>query len=218
MPRALVLEIVDHAGARRLFAELSRAHRSCFPEDALESDDATADAFFDRVTWLHEETQATWFLLRVADSEGVLGEIVGFACGYAYSDSWYGAHLGVVPSHRRRGLGSYLMRVVQSRAARAGVLRIQASVDIDPKVGRGRLLQYYERHGASVVRTGMGSAGSVSGSVIRIERVFTPAIAAEELEESERHVFVGNTRRNFHVSVALGLGAVWVLIQNVRRR
>ena len=53
----------------------------------------------------------------------------------------------------------------------------------------------------------MGSAGSVSGSVIRIERVFTPAIAAEELEESERHVFVGNTRRNFRVSVArLGRG------------
>ena len=44
------------------------------------------------------------------------------------------AHLGVVPSHRRRGLGSYLMRVVQSRAARAGVLRIQASVDIDPRL------------------------------------------------------------------------------------
>lgn len=97
------------------------------------------------------------------------------------------------------------------------MLRIQASVDVDPKVGRGRLLRYYERHGASVVRTGMGSTGSVPGNVIRIERVFTPAIAAEELEASERHVFVGKTRRNVRISLALCLGAVWVVVQNIRR-
>ena len=184
-----VLRALDHAEAREIYVELSAAHRACFPDEAPESvDEDTADGFFDRVTWLHDERTATWFILRDLERDG---RVVGFACGHAYADSWYGAHLGVVPDARGRGLGSYLMRASQAHASALGMKRLQASVEIDPKIGRGRLLRYYERHGARVVETGIGSAGSVPASVVRIERYFTKEIAARELAKSERIVMGG---------------------------
>jgi len=178
-----ILRTLDHAEAREIYVELSAAHRACFPDEAPESvDEDTVDGFFDRVTWLHDERTATWFILRDLERGG---RIVGFACGHAYADSWYGAHLGVVPDARGQGLGSYLMRASQAHASALGIMRLQASVEIDPTIGRGRLLRYYERQGARVVQTGIGSAGAAPPSVVRIERCFTHEIALKELAESE---------------------------------
>jgi GNAT superfamily N-acetyltransferase len=185
--RGLELDVLDHDGAREIFEELSLAHRTCFPGES--SDAADPDAFFARAAWLHDERDAVWFVLRESDSGNGKRRVVGFACGFAYADSWYGAHLGVIPEFRKRGLGSYLMRVSQAHAGELGLTRLQASVEIDPKIGRGRLLRYYERHGARVRETGFGSAESVPASVVRIERVFTRAGAKSELTSSERSVF-----------------------------
>ena len=209
----LRVQTVDHAGAREIFPELSKVHAECFPDDVpTDVEEESADAFFDRVTWLHEETEATWFLLREVAStpeDEEIGALIGFACGYKYADSWYGAHLGVIPRKRKRGYGSYLMRISQAHAADLGIRRLQASVEVDPRIRRGRLLRYYIRHGAKLVNTGIGSAGSAAGSVVRIERHFTPEIAQKELARSRDRVL----NRRFAVphlamiAVAFGVAA-----------
>jgi len=92
----LRVQTVDHAGAREIFPELSKVHAKCFPDDVpTDVEEESADEFFDRVTWLHEETEATWFLLREVtwtSEDEEIGALIGFACGYKYADSWYGAH------------------------------------------------------------------------------------------------------------------------------
>jgi len=199
----LVLDVLDASGARDAFVELSAAHRECFPSDVPSSGAETVDEFFDRVTWLHDESSTTWFVLRanvraskVADGvKARRGDVVGFACGVAYANSWYGAHLAVRPKYRGRGYGSYLMRASQAHAAKLGITKLQASVDVCAHVGSGRLLGYYESHGARVTITGFGSAGSVEPSVVRIEREFTADVARRELEESEAVIFRSSGRR-----------------------
>jgi GNAT superfamily N-acetyltransferase len=219
----LVIDVLDHIAARRLFPELRAAHVECFPNDvpnegSVPNDGETEDAFFDRVTWLHEEQEVTWFVLRELDARGRRGAIVGFACGCPYADSWYGAHLGVVPRRRGKGLGSYLMRVSQVHAGRLGITRLQASVEVDRKIGKGRLLKYYERHGARTVETGFGSAGSVAASVIRIERVFTLGMALRELEDSERRVHGSAHLRSQIARRFIAIVALCVVLQKVRSR
>lgn len=221
----LIIDIIDHVAARRLFPELRAAHVECFPNDVpndecVPNDGETEDAFFDRVTWLHEERETTWFVLRELDAHGRRGAIVGFACGCAYADSWYGAHLGVVPRRRGEGLGSYLMYVSQAHAGKLGITRLQASVEVDGKIGRGRLLKYYERHGARAVETGFGSTGSVAASVIRIERAFTLEVALRELEDSERRVrgSAHSRSRSNRWFVAAAMTVVCVVLHKLRSR
>lgn len=223
---AFVLDILDASGARAIFVELSAAHCECFPDDVPESGAETVDEFFDRVTWLHDESSTTWFVLRRARAEKIKsdgdvrgGEIVGFACGVSYADSWYGAHLGVRPKYRRHGYGSYLMRVSQAHAAKLGITKLQASVDMDARVGRGRLLGYYESHGARVAQTGFGSAGAVEPSIVRIERHFTLDIARQELAHSEAVVF---RPRRFNASkvripsIVFAFGVI--ILRRIRKR
>jgi len=80
------------------------------------------------------------------------------------------------------------MRISQAHAADIGIRRLQASVEVDPRISRGRLLRYYIRHGAKLVSTGIGSVGSAAGSVVRIERHFTPEIAQNELARSQDRI------------------------------
>ena len=220
--KTLVLDVLDASGARSTFDELSAAHRECFPDDAPEHGLETIDEFFDRVTWLHDENSTTWFVLRRAcsekdksDGDNSVGEVVGFACGVAYADSWYGAHLGVRPKYRRCGYGSYLMRVSQAHAAELGITKLQASVDMDVRVGRGRLLGYYESHGARVVQTGFGSAGAVEPSIVRIERYFTVDIARQGLAQSEAVVF--GPRRFDTTKISIAVALVVIALKHIRK-
>lgn len=186
-------------------------HAICFPGEAPEDEDATVDdgetrrgpkqetdaEFWDRVTACHEEEEVRWFMLfedeeheaRGASKEGHRlpgggsSELIGFAAAVPYAQSVYGMHLAVVPSRRGRGHGAWLMREVQAWAlATMGVTRVQASVEAD----RARLLRYYEKLGARVVPTGIGSGGSAAATVVRIARDFDAATATAELEASRR--------------------------------
>ena len=108
--RALVLEIVDHAGARRLFAELRE--RIVRVSQRMPSRATTPprirSSIASRGYTKRRRRRGSCFASRIRRASSEKSSVS--ACGYACTDSWYGAHLGVVPSHRRRGLGSYLMR------------------------------------------------------------------------------------------------------------
>ena len=212
--RSLQIEILTYPAIRNAYSELVHAHALCFPvEHSEEAKTETVDEFFARVTWLHEEQDATWFLLWESDANVPSNRtLIAFACGYSYADSWYGSHLGVIPWRRGQGYGSYLMRISQHHASRLGIRRLQASVEVDPKVARATLLRYYERHGARIVETGIGSTGAIVGSVVRIQRHFTPKIAQQELAASERHIRGGLIKRwrvfSLIILVAVQLGSL----------
>jgi ribosomal protein S18 acetylase RimI-like enzyme len=63
-------------------------------------------------------------LLVAADSEGIVGSVI------AAWDGWRGTvyRLAVAPSHRRRGIGTELVRTAVARLRAVGAVRLQAIV------------------------------------------------------------------------------------------
>ena len=108
-------------------------------------------------------------------------------------------HLAVMPSQRGRGFGAWLMFETQKWASDHGYTQIQASV----QAAHSRLLRYYQRLGARIVPTGIGSGDSAAPTVVRIARDFNRDVAEREVEASRRR---GGGRRERSASFRLSHG------------
>ncbi|MGO3152472.1 MAG: GNAT family N-acetyltransferase [Galactobacter sp.] len=102
----------------------------------------------------HPEWRRYWGLSVAADagdpSEAAdAGEIVGYL-GLQYSPRIADVQtIGVLPTHRRRGLADFLMRLAEERAAAWGAESMMLEVRVD-NVGAIRL---YEGHGFQIIHT-----------------------------------------------------------------
>ena len=103
-----------------VLAHVKAAHIRCFPDEVPESGYESMEQFLDRITWMTEPQDCTWYLLW----HGVASKLklVGLATTVPYTKSLYGFNLGVDPSFRKRGLGGRLMHEAQLEAIRRGSL------------------------------------------------------------------------------------------------
>jgi ribosomal-protein-alanine N-acetyltransferase len=126
---------------RKAAGPISLLHRACFPEDpwdvhAIEQIMGIA-GFFGRVGWVNEDT-------------------VGFAVAIALGDETEIVALGVLPKHRRCGIGLALLDAVCGEAWLRGARRVVLEAALDNEAARalyarrgfisiGRRRDYYRR-------------------------------------------------------------------------
>lgn len=126
-----------HALAIRQLVEI------CFPDDVAGDEDARAalqrDAL-DVLAGFHDVEQCEWLL---AFKEN---DVIGLAMVVPYHDSLYVASLCVVPAHRGRGVGAYLMRSASALAAERGSPALSGSVG----GGSDLLVGYYRALGGDL--------------------------------------------------------------------
>lgn len=110
----------------------------------------------------HSMEDTTWIILL--DKH----EFVGLATAISYHDGLYVCNLCVHPKHRRRGLGLDILEQAGLLATSRGLDTLIGNAVADNKA----LIGYYERLGARVVNTGLGSTVQVAslGSHVRLQK------------------------------------------------
>eukprot|EP00966_Prymnesium_polylepis_P239221 5532397-Prymnesium_polylepis.1 len=131
----------DAVGARAHLETIRCIVKACFPEQFAEAgEDEEGEDFLEVLCGVHDLDQSLFLFARRPD----LREPVGFALFFRYSDALYVSTLCVDPTHRRRGLGSLLMRSGSALAASLGLAALTGSVDASAM----HLLQFYDHLGA----------------------------------------------------------------------
>lgn len=118
--------------SRAVAGPVSILHRACFPEDpwdvgAIEQI-MKIPGFFGRIGWVGDDS-------------------VGFALALALGEEAEVLSLGVVPDHRRAGMGSALLASICLEAGQRGIERIVLEVAVDNQAARAM----YGARGFSVV-------------------------------------------------------------------
>lgn len=126
---------------RRAAGPISLLHAACFPEDPWDAEAIDQimgiSGFFGRVGWVKHDP-------------------IGFALAIALGDEAEIVSLGVLPGHRRCGMGSALLEAMCGEARLRGAERVVLEVALDNEAARalyarrgfiivGRRRNYYRR-------------------------------------------------------------------------
>ena len=149
-----------HAGSIRSIS------LACFPEEFADAD-AKVEMENDTLGVLagfHDVDVCQWLLAMQG------GETIGVAMLVPYHDSLYVSSLAVLQQHRKRGIGSLLMRSASAHAAKMGLPALSGSVS-----GSKHLIRYYTALGGQLQRE---HAIASDGALVPATRMRAPSGAA----------------------------------------
>lgn len=203
-------ELLADDGAKSA-EEAAALLRACFPanfsEPSPSSSSLSTRSVLEDGLGFHDVEDAIWILVRssgsddreklecsAAEDSGGRRErpLIALAAAVPYHDGLYVCNLCVHPRHRNSGLGLDVLEAAGHLTAEKGLDALIGNARTDDG---GALQLYYERLGATVVRSGLGSGGDGGTACSHVRMRRTVGSTSEEVAELFAWLRGGRRRR-----------------------